>query len=57
MKQLRLVDVFENIASMVGGGAVNECNPSVSFVQDEDFEALEDKATFSRSHSEALAEQ
>lgn len=42
---------------MVEGGAITECKPWISFVQEEDFEALGDYVTFSRSHSNALAEQ
>ena len=38
----RLVDVFKNMDSMVGRGAINKCKPLISLVQDEDFEALED---------------
>lgn len=42
---------------MVEGGAGTACEPWISFVQEADFEALGDDVTFSRSHSNALAEQ
>lgn len=41
----------------LGEGPINEYEPLISFVQDKDFEGLADKVTFSRSHSETLAER
>lgn len=43
--------------SMVGGGAVTEGQPLISFIQEVDLEALQDEATLSRSHSSSLTEQ